>query len=75
MNPAVKKALTFTLPLVTLTEALVACPRCRAQAAAGIYNSDFEFNFFFMLLPLLILMTLGLGFYYVDDFPKKSRRK
>jgi hypothetical protein len=62
-----KNILTLTIPLITLTESLSACPRCRAQAAAGIYNADFGLNFFFMLLPILILAALGFGLYYVDD--------
>ena len=75
MRHITKNILILTIPLITLTENLSACPRCRAQAAAGIYNADFGLNFFFMLLPILILAALGFGLYYVDDLLGKPGRR
>jgi hypothetical protein len=52
---------------MTLTGTLSACPLCRAQAAAGIYNSDFSFHCFIVVLPVFALMVIGLGLYHADD--------
>ena len=75
MRRIVKNIMVLTFPLIALAESLSACPRCRAQAAAGIYNADFGLNFFFMLLPILILAALGFGLYYVDDLLGKPGRR
>ena len=58
---------TLALLLMTLTETLSACPLCRAQAAAGIYNPEFGLRCFIVLLPILVLVVIGLGLYYADD--------
>ena len=72
MKNTVKNKLAVIFPLSLLTETLSACPLCRAQAAAGIYNSYFGAHFFLMLLPILILAAIGIGLYYVDDLRGKA---
>jgi len=52
---------------MTLTETLSACPLCRAQAAAGIYNPEFGLRCFIVVLPIFVLGAIGLCLYHADD--------
>ena len=50
-----------------------ACPECRAQVRAGIYNQDFLANLFILLLPVLILSAIGVSLYYADEITERLK--
>ena len=55
-----------SLVLLILTRAAEACPWCRAQTKAGVFDGNFVGNLFILLLPVFILAGLGFGLYHAD---------
>lgn len=60
--------------LTIFVGAAAACPWCRAEVGAGVYNQDFIPNLFVLLLPPIVVGAAGCGLYYADKIAEKFRR-